>query len=642
MEKMKLSCAPSNFAAGRPAGMQPEAIVLHRTGGSADQIRVRFLDGTTVTSAHYCVGLDGGIVQYVAEQDTAFHAGMIVNPTWTLLKPRVNPNFYTIGIELEGSPDDSVPDQQSDACAALVAEVAARCGIGLDKDHIVLHSEIRASRNCPGSNFRRDDLLQKASLTAISAAWEPINAEIDILRETNLREGLPSSSVRIVSVLPEGSKVRVNAFTLQGESVKGNRAWYQTTDGSFFWAGNSSRPQPVSRSSEEEAAEEGEGLSSSATAEPPPAAVSMPGCPIGVEVIDGFFANSAPPPVELSTAGPEAVGVIQDLLTGHGFSNQPSILAPGYGACGNATSEALRSFQNNCGLTPDGILTSATMKQLVALPAKDPRATEAHLSLVLGIPFTGMDRVLAITAQMEGAGKFAAFNLNTDFAGLSFGIIQWSQSTGRLLEIVGAFRNTDAEAFVRIFGAGDPLLCDRLIQHLKKPNGGVVPQVGTTTDSQFNLISSPWVDRFKQAAVVAAWQQAQVSTARKAFEGSLATLREYDTAGLVKSERAVAFMLDVANQFGNGKTMKPAPPSPDRGLAGLYRRVFRQGIAVDELLEGIAEATVAAMPLRFQAGVRARRNLFLTTPLFSKTEEFQPFSPERPELQALASAAGGG
>jgi len=154
MEKTRIACAASNFLVGRPLGMRPQAIVLHRTGGTVEQIRVRFLDGATTILAHYVIAKDGTVFQYVGEQDTAFHAGLAINSTWTGLKPNVNPNFYTLGIELEGSPDEPVPDEQSDACAALVAEVAARCNIPIDEDHIVLHSEIRASRNCPGTASR--------------------------------------------------------------------------------------------------------------------------------------------------------------------------------------------------------------------------------------------------------------------------------------------------------------------------------------------------------------------------------------------------------------------------------------------------------------------------------------------------------
>src|SRR4051812_26075993 len=59
MKKTTIACAASNFSPGRPTGIQPEAIVLHRTGGTADQTRIRFLDAATVTSAHYFVGTDG-------------------------------------------------------------------------------------------------------------------------------------------------------------------------------------------------------------------------------------------------------------------------------------------------------------------------------------------------------------------------------------------------------------------------------------------------------------------------------------------------------------------------------------------------------------------------------------------------------
>jgi hypothetical protein len=154
-----------------------------------------------------------------------------------------------------------------------------------------------------------------------------------------------------------------------------------------------------------------------------------------------------------------------------------------------------------------------------------------------------------------------------------------------------------------------------LIAHLRKPLGGVT-DAGVTTNPAFNLIGPPWTDRFTEAALHPAFQQVQVRTAIVAFESSLAKLRQYDTAGIVTSERAVAFMLDVANQFGDGRVQRPPAP-PDRGLAGLYRRVFRPGMDEKTLLQGIADATVNAMSARFQAGVRARRSLFLTTPLLA-------------------------
>ena len=155
-------------------------------------------------------------------------------------------------------------------------------------------------------------------------------------------------------------------------------------------------------------------------------------------------------------------------------------------------------------------------------------------------------------------------------------------------------------------------------------------KTGITTDSQFDLIASPWKERFAKAALHSEYQKLQVNTALQAFQASLARIRQYDVAAVVKSERAVAFMLDVANQFGDGFVKRPAQP-PDRGLAGIYRRVLRPGMCEQDLLQAIADATVAAMAERFQAGVLARRSLFLTTPLLSSKDD-----------QATLKAAGGG
>src|SRR5438874_2970529 len=97
-----IGCAPGNFRQGRPAGFRPEAVVIHIMDGPMSAADSHFNDPKAKVSAHYGIGRDGEIHQYVKETDTAFHAGIIVNPIWPLLKPGVNPNFYTIGIEHEG------------------------------------------------------------------------------------------------------------------------------------------------------------------------------------------------------------------------------------------------------------------------------------------------------------------------------------------------------------------------------------------------------------------------------------------------------------------------------------------------------------------------------------------------------------
>ena len=145
-----VGAAAENFRKGRH-GFEPRAIVVHIIVGSLGSAGLTFHDPRASVSAHYGVGKSGNVHQFVEETDTAFHAGIVVRPTWRLIDPKVNPNFYTIGIEHEGQPQDVWPDEQYRASAALVREIAGRWKIPLDREHVIMHREIRASKTCPGS-----------------------------------------------------------------------------------------------------------------------------------------------------------------------------------------------------------------------------------------------------------------------------------------------------------------------------------------------------------------------------------------------------------------------------------------------------------------------------------------------------------
>jgi N-acetylmuramoyl-L-alanine amidase len=145
-----IGAASENFRKGRH-GLEPRAIVIHIIVGSLQSAGLTFRDPRSSVAAHYGVGKSGSVHQFVQETDTAFHAGIVVRPTWKLIDPAVNPNFYTVGIEHEGQPQDVWPDEQYRASAALVREIAGRWKIPLDRDHIIMHREIRASKTCPGS-----------------------------------------------------------------------------------------------------------------------------------------------------------------------------------------------------------------------------------------------------------------------------------------------------------------------------------------------------------------------------------------------------------------------------------------------------------------------------------------------------------
>lgn len=144
-------------------GHAPRGIVVHTTVGSFAGTVAWFADPASRVSAHYLVGLDGRLAQFVDEGDTARHAGRVLVPTAGLVTGD-NPNLYTVGIEFEDGGDPmGVPRTaaQYAAGAALLAATAARWGIPLDRAHVVGHREIFAAKECPG-NLDIDRLIREA------------------------------------------------------------------------------------------------------------------------------------------------------------------------------------------------------------------------------------------------------------------------------------------------------------------------------------------------------------------------------------------------------------------------------------------------------------------------------------------------
>jgi N-acetylmuramoyl-L-alanine amidase len=159
LKKIFIGCAAGNFTVGRPLNQKPEAIVIHIAVGSLKAVDAYFTSPASRVSAHYCVGKGGEVHHYVHETDTAFHVGVVDNPTWPLIKPGVNPNYYTIGIEHEGLPDDIWPEIQIITSATLIGEIAERWNIQLNPLHIIMHRQIRSSKTCPGNFITIEKLL---------------------------------------------------------------------------------------------------------------------------------------------------------------------------------------------------------------------------------------------------------------------------------------------------------------------------------------------------------------------------------------------------------------------------------------------------------------------------------------------------
>ncbi len=144
------------------SGRHPSLIVVHTTDGTFEGTVDWFSRAESEVSAHYLVGLDGRVAQFVDEADGARHAGRVLEPA--VLLPGPDPNLDSIGLEFEDGrdPEGAVRGEaQYRAGARLIRESAARWGIPLDRGHVVGHREIYAPKRCPG-NLDVDRLVREA------------------------------------------------------------------------------------------------------------------------------------------------------------------------------------------------------------------------------------------------------------------------------------------------------------------------------------------------------------------------------------------------------------------------------------------------------------------------------------------------
>jgi len=109
-----------NFWPGRPSG-PPIALVLHTNGGTMVGTTGQFSDATSRVSAHFAIGLDGRVQQYVHLQDRAWANGILEPGNVWPGPPGVNPNEITVSIETEdlGSIYQPVTDAQYQATLAV-------------------------------------------------------------------------------------------------------------------------------------------------------------------------------------------------------------------------------------------------------------------------------------------------------------------------------------------------------------------------------------------------------------------------------------------------------------------------------------------------------------------------------------------
>lgn len=322
--------------------------------------------------------------------------------------------------------------------------------------------------------------------------------------------------------------------------------------------------------------------------------------------IDALYAGTGS---SIGEASDEAgVGAVQDLLRSHGFTRLPPIHAAGRGKFGPHTRAAVKLFRQSRGLPAADVVDRQMLLELINAPMEMPIVSQVNVTLCLNIDFTNFLKMVTLVAAVEGAGKFGALNRNCNRGGLSLGIIQWSQASGRLNRLLQAFQ-ADAPQILAVL-LGGPANVTGILAHTAKPRGGLNAN-GTTTDAAFDLIRDPWLFRLRSVCRDTTLQKIQVQTARSDFANSFQMI--HTQMPKLTMERAVAFALDLANQFG------------DTGAKSIYDAV-ESGINDQKpLLIAMRDRSTAKLKTLFpnlpqvaRAGT-ARRNFFISTGLLDDT-----------------------
>jgi hypothetical protein len=132
-------------------GHTVRAIVIHTMVGTLAGCDAEFRNAATEKSAHYGVGLNGAVHQYVALENAAWANGVRgSNNRWPF--GSANPNYLTVSIETEDNKDPAllVSAAQYTATLALCRMIRATFPT---ITHLVAHRVIDTGRSCPGPRW---------------------------------------------------------------------------------------------------------------------------------------------------------------------------------------------------------------------------------------------------------------------------------------------------------------------------------------------------------------------------------------------------------------------------------------------------------------------------------------------------------
>lgn len=316
----------------------------------------------------------------------------------------------------------------------------------------------------------------------------------------------------------------------------------------------------------------------------------------GEPTVNGLLAGDASiQPLKQGASGP-AVAYVQDLLRGHGYEGLPDPRVGGYGSYGEITAHAVADYCARNKLDGNAGTDSTVLRDLTTRPAPAAIFSPAYVPLVLGLPFTSTARFVWLSSLFETRGAFCTLNLNTDRCGVSFGILQWSQRPGQLHAILEASATQASASWTAIMGD------TAVLGYTAKPDGGLNAE-GWAADPAFELTKDPWKTKLLKLGADTGIQRVQFGFASSSYQAQLDRIQSW--AGGAKSERLLAFLLDLVNQFGLSRVSRQFAT-----LAG-------SGLGEMAIMQRLEDAFTLLSRAKFQPQVRARREFFRTTSLLS-------------------------
>jgi energy-coupling factor transporter ATP-binding protein EcfA2 len=189
-----------------------------------------------------------------------------------------------------------------------------------------------------------------------------------------------------------------------------------------------------------------------------------------------------------------------------------------------------------------------------------------------------------------------------------FGVGWWNLKGGRLKKLLLRFQTEEPELFAQIFGDGDAKEAQKLIDFTSKPGSYQF------NDEELGEIKS-LIQRFKKAGENPALQAVQIRAFTDDYVKFLSELEGLEPR--IKSERGVAFMLDLASQHGPGGARHYLAKAQQAGSALTETQLLQRirDINMDEIKKLWSKRAPNVV-----RSAEQRRQLFLTSPYLSNQE----------------------